>query len=90
MSNYPKPIIGSDIQDILERVLGEEMPRGRKKAINSEFDDAHIMPVANGYIVQSSTTKGECFVFNEIDEAFDFIKGKLKPTTEQKQFVDKV
>ena len=63
--------------------------RPRKKMVQ-EFADATIMPVANGYIVQTTSATGEVYVFPEIDQAFEFIKEKLKPTGEQGEFLAKV
>ena len=67
-----------------------KIKKPRKTRSDKELGDATIMPVTNGYIVQSSYAKGECFVFPDIDKAFDFIKTRLCPTGEQSEFLSKV
>jgi prefoldin subunit 5 len=61
-----------------------------RKVKSSDMTDATITPVANGYTVQSTTTGSNVYVFETIDKAFDFIKGKMKPTAEQSEFLEKV
>ena len=54
------------------------------------MDDATITPVANGYVVQSTTTGKNLYVFEDLDKAFEFVRSGLKPTAEQAEFLDKV
>ena len=64
--------------------------RPRKAKAVKEIDDASILPVANGYLITSTSTGKEMYVFEDIDKALEFIKAKLKPTTEQVNFLDNV
>lgn len=68
-----------------KRAVGR--PRKLKKAA---LEDATVTPVANGYVVTSTTTGKNMYVFEEIDKAFEFVRSGLKPTTEQAEFLSKV
>jgi hypothetical protein len=63
-------------------------PRKLKKPEN--YEDVTITPVANGYVVTSTTTGKNMFVFEDLDKTFDFIRSALKPTAEQSEFLGKV
>lgn len=64
-------------------------PRKNKaKAVG--LNDVKIIPVANGYIVTSTTTGSEMFVFEELDKVFEFVRVKMKPTGEQTDFLESV
>lgn len=65
-------------------------PRKVTKAKKLELDDATIIPVANGYVVKSTSTGKELFVFEDLEKVNEFIRAKLKPTAEQSAFLDKV
>lgn len=60
--------------------------RPRKKVSKvkaKDFEDVTVTPVANGWVVTSSTTGKNMFVFEDMDKMFDFIRIGLKPTNEQ-------
>ena len=64
---------------------------GRPKKLKAKaMDDATITPVANGWVVQSSTTGKNMYVFEDMDKMFEFVRNALKPTTEQSDFLNKV
>jgi hypothetical protein len=70
------------------------MPRGRPKKIvgATEWGNAVITPVANGYIVTEGKTAAatDQFVYEKFEDATEFIRRILRPTTEQQKFVDSV
>jgi hypothetical protein len=69
----------------------KKMPRGRpRKTKSSEFENVTLTPVANGYTLKSTTTGAQLFVFADLDEAFKFIRAKLKPTVEQSDFLKEI
>lgn len=78
----------------IQGTKGQVMPapkRGRpsKKSIKPhDLNDVTIAPVANGWVVTSTGTGKEMFVFEDMEKMFDFIRTSLKPTGEQSAFVN--
>ena len=70
------------------------LPRGKPKNIigATEWNTACITPVANGYIVTEGKTAAanDQFVYEKYEDATEFIRRVLKPTSEQRAFIDKV
>lgn len=62
---------------------GRPRKRVATKVKKVDFENAVITPVANGYTVQSKTSGDNIFVFNDIEEVFNFLRTSLKSTAEQ-------
>jgi len=77
--------------NISKPMIKKAKKAGRPRKVKAvELDNVSITPVANGYVVQSTTTGDNVYVFDELDKAFEFIRTKLKPTSEQAEFLSKV
>ena len=61
--------------------------RGRSPKAKKDFNDVTIVPVLNGYIINSTTTGKEVYVFEDLEKVFEFIRVKLKPTAENAEFL---
>jgi len=85
-----------DIEELLDDLIEEDdMPRGRppltKTQVTSKsLSDITMMPAANGYVIKSTTTGKDLWVFPDIDAAFEFIRAFLEPTKEQIEFIAKI
>ena len=72
------------------KTMTAQRGRPRKSKAPKDLNDVTIVPVANGYIVKSSSTGNSQFVFDDLDKAFEFIRVGLKPTDQQSEFLKKV
>jgi len=89
----------TSIQDMIKQYTytGDEhfvnpntKPKKRKVVNPQDLGNITIVPVNNGYILQSTDVKGETFVFPDIDSAFTFMRSALKPTREQKEVLESI
>jgi len=88
-NTFIQPYTAVEVDDLKDMIMTPK-PRGRPKKTDN-LDDATIAPVANGYIVRSTTTgSSKLFVFDDLDKAFDFIRTNLKPTDNQSEFLKKI